>query len=94
MNNFVTSRIQNRVGFILLDRPKALHSLSLNMIRSITRTLLDWKNDPAVHAVCIHASGERAFCAGGDIRFFYDVAAQHRRVTVRCWKIFLLKNMP
>lgn len=73
MNNFVTSRIQNRTGFILLDRPKALNSLSLEMIRSITRTLLDWKNNPAVQAVCIHGSHERAFCAGGDIRFFYDV---------------------
>ena len=75
MNNFVTTRIQNRIGFILLDRPKALNSLSLEMIRDITRTLLDWREDPAVRSICIHGSHERAFCAGGDIRFFYDVGS-------------------
>ena len=72
MNNFVTARIHNRIGFITLDRPKALNSLSLEMIRAITQTLLDWKQNPAIAAVLIHASHERAFCAGGDIRFFHE----------------------
>ena len=72
MTDFISSRIQNRTGFIMLDRPKALNSLSLDMIRSITRTLLDWQDNPQVLAVCIYGSHERAFCAGGDIRFFYD----------------------
>jgi enoyl-CoA hydratase/carnithine racemase len=73
MTDFILTRIQNQIGFITLDRPKALNSLSLDMIRSITQTLLKWKSDDAVRAVFIHGSHERAFCAGGDIRFFYDV---------------------
>jgi len=76
MSNFVITRIHNHIGFITLDRPKALNSLSLEMIRSITQTLLDWKDSPHVHAVFIHGSHERAFCAGGDIRFFYDVGTK------------------
>ena len=73
MSNFVLTRIQRNTGFITLDRPKALNSLSLEMIRAITQTLLAWKDDDNVHQVVIHGSHERAFCAGGDIRFFYDV---------------------
>jgi enoyl-CoA hydratase/carnithine racemase len=73
MTNFVLTRTQNHIGFITLDRPKALNSLSLDMIRAITKALLGWKDDPDVHSVFIHSSHERAFCAGGDIRFFYDV---------------------
>lgn len=73
MSNFVLTRIQNQIGFITLDRPKALNSLSLDMIRAITTTLMQWQRDDAVRAVCILGSQERAFCAGGDIRFFYDV---------------------
>jgi enoyl-CoA hydratase/carnithine racemase len=73
MNNHVLSVIQNRIGFITLDRPKALNSLSLEMVRSITALLLQWKDSEEVAAVVIHSSSEKAFCAGGDIRFFYDV---------------------
>lgn len=73
MTNFVLTKIQNHIGFITLDRPKALNSLSLDMIRKITATLLGWRDNDQVRAVFIHSSHERAFCAGGDIRFFYDV---------------------
>jgi enoyl-CoA hydratase/carnithine racemase len=73
MSNHILSSIQNRIGFITLDRPKALNSLSLEMVRSITSILLEWKNNDEVTAVFIHSSSEKAFCAGGDIRFFYDV---------------------
>lgn len=73
MSEFVRTSIQNHIGFITLDRPKALNSLSLDMVRAITSTLLQWKDDADVRAVFIHSSSEKAFCAGGDIRFFYDV---------------------
>ena len=63
---------KRRTGLLTLDRPKALNSLSLAMIRSLTSALLDWRDDPAIGAVVIRSSSERAFCAGGDIRFFYD----------------------
>ncbi len=35
-----------------------------------------WRDNPDVQAVMIHSSSEKAFCAGGDIRFFYDVGTQ------------------
>ena len=73
MTNFIQTRTQNHIGFITLDRPKALNSLSLGMIRTITKALRDWKEDASIQAVVIHSSHERAFCAGGDIRYFYDV---------------------
>lgn len=72
MTDFVKLSIKNRTGFIMLDRPKALNSLSLDMIRTITQALLSWRDDDAIRAVVIHSSSERAFCAGGDIRFFHE----------------------
>ena len=72
MSEHVHTSISNGTGFITLDRPKALNSLSLTMLRDITAALLAWRDDTTIAAVVIRASSEKAFCAGGDIRFFYD----------------------
>jgi enoyl-CoA hydratase len=53
---------------ITLNRPKALNALSLEMIRAITPALKAAATDPAVKFVLIEGTGERAFCAGGDVR--------------------------
>ena len=77
----ITSR-DGRVGRILLNRPKALNALDLPMIRACTRTLHAWADDPHVHAVVIAGAGERAFCAGGDIRALRDRQAGGDRASV------------
>ncbi|CAN7247157.1 enoyl-CoA hydratase/isomerase family protein [Duganella sp. LjRoot269] len=73
MSEYVHTSVGNGTGTITLDRPKALNSLSLAMVRDITQALLAWRDDTSVAAVVIRSSSEKAFCAGGDIRFFYDV---------------------
>lgn len=72
MSEFIQTEVRNHIAHIILDRPKALNSLSLDMIRTITEALLAWKEDESVRAVVIRSTSERALCAGGDIRFFYD----------------------
>lgn len=73
MSEYVLTRVANGTGVITLDRPKALNSLSLDMVRALTTVLRDWSDDAAVQAVVITSSSEKALCAGGDIRFFHDV---------------------
>jgi enoyl-CoA hydratase len=68
-----------RVGRILLDRPDALNALDLPMIRACQRSLDSWREDPLVHAVVIEGAGDRAFCAGGDIRAIHKHAASGDR---------------
>lgn len=76
MEHEVLFNLSNGLARITLNRPKALNSLSLAMIRAITAQLLAWREDDAVQAVFIHSSSEKAFCAGGDIRFFYEVGTK------------------
>ena len=66
--------IDGRVGRIRLNRPKALNALDLGMIRVIADRLQAWADTPSVHAVVIEGEGERAFCAGGDIRAIRTMA--------------------
>lgn len=72
MSQWVNTERCQHLGVITLDRPKALNSLSLDMVRALTATLLAWRDDAQIAAVLIKSSHPRAFCAGGDIRFFYE----------------------
>lgn len=67
MSEHITTRTQGRVGHISLNRPKALHALTLDMCHAMSAALREWEDDDAVEVVMIdHAQG-RGFCAGGDI---------------------------
>ncbi|MEN3291805.1 MAG: hypothetical protein V7642_1058 [Burkholderiales bacterium] len=72
MTEHIQTEIKNHIGFLVLDRPKALNSLSLHMVRAIAQTLRAWRDSPVVNAVVIKSTSEKAFCAGGDIRFFHE----------------------
>ncbi len=61
-----------KIGEVVLNRPKALNSLTLEMCQQLALQLQQWQDDLSVFAVVIRGEGDRAFCAGGDIRAIYD----------------------
>lgn len=63
-----------RLGRIVLNRPKVLNALSARQYHDITACLVRWESDPEVAVILIEGEGERAFCAGGDIRMVWDAA--------------------
>jgi enoyl-CoA hydratase/carnithine racemase len=65
-------RHDGRAGRILMNRPGALNALDLDMIRGFTLALSRFRDDPHVHVVVVEGAGDRAFCAGGDIRALRD----------------------
>ncbi|WP_084396687.1 enoyl-CoA hydratase/isomerase family protein [Henriciella aquimarina] len=73
----VLARKQGKAGRLTLNRPKALHSLNLDMCKRMTDALDDWSDDPDVELVIVdHAPGTRGFCAGGDIRMLAESGAK------------------
>jgi enoyl-CoA hydratase len=74
MSEHVTATTQGRIGRIVLDRQRALNALDAGMIAAIGAALEGWREAPDVHAVTIEGAGDRAFCAGGDIRAVRDAA--------------------
>ena len=74
----VVSEKVGPIGFITLNRPKALNALSLSMVRELTHVLRGFEGDADVLAVVIRGSNKEgpfgAFCAGGDIRYFHQAA--------------------
>ncbi|MBD9393838.1 enoyl-CoA hydratase/isomerase family protein [Acidovorax sp. ACV01] len=76
----IVSEVRGQIGFITLNRPRALNALSLGMVRDLMGILLAWQNDARVLAVAIRGSNKEgpfgAFCAGGDIRFLHQAGSQ------------------
>jgi enoyl-CoA hydratase/carnithine racemase len=70
---------QGAAGLVTLNRPQALNALTLDMVRALRRALDAWADDPRVTRVVVTGAGERAFCAGGDIRRLYDLGRAGRR---------------
>lgn len=64
----------NDWGVITLNRPEALNALTWEMVKAMRAKLIEWERSPAIKAVLVKGAGERAFCAGGDIRWLYDNA--------------------
>ncbi|MDP3675292.1 MAG: enoyl-CoA hydratase/isomerase family protein [Novosphingobium sp.] len=83
MTDEILSRREGAAGILSLNRPKAIHALTLDMVHAMTAALIEWRSDPAVGAVVIdHAEG-RGFCAGGDIAFLRNSAVTDGGVSGR-----------
>ncbi len=70
---------RGRAGRITLNRPGALNALTHAMIRDMTRALNEWRDDPDIGWVIVDGAGERAFCAGADIRALHALGTGGRR---------------
>jgi len=64
----VLFNVEGSAGVITLNRPQVLNALTFNMVREMDRQLIAWANDPAIKTVMITGAGDKAFCAGGDIK--------------------------
>jgi enoyl-CoA hydratase len=60
------------LAIVTINRPQALNALTLDNYRRIDPALRAWRADPSVHAVVVRGAGDRAFCAGGDVRAVYE----------------------
>ena len=71
----ILTRVSSGVGIITLNRPKALHALNRAMCEAMIEALQAWRDDETVQSILIDHSGERGFCAGGDIRMIAESGA-------------------
>lgn len=62
--------VQHRAGLLalVLNRPRVLNTLNLEMIRLLRRALDEALADDGVRLVVLAGAGDRGFCAGGDLK--------------------------
>jgi enoyl-CoA hydratase len=64
--------VEGKAGVVTLNRERALNALTVNMVRELDAQLRAWESDDRVQRIVIEGVGDKAFCAGGDIRQLYE----------------------
>jgi enoyl-CoA hydratase len=88
----VVSRVENGIGVVTLNRPKAINALNQTMIDGLGAVLTAWERDAAIDAVVLCGAGERGLCAGGDVLAIYHSARADGVEARRFWRDEYLMN--
>jgi enoyl-CoA hydratase len=91
-SNEVLTRVDNGIGLITLNRPKAINSLNQTMVELLSSVLIRWARDDEVRAVVLSGAGERGLCAGGDVVAIYHSARKDGVEARRFWRDEYLLN--
>ncbi|MEK5484969.1 MULTISPECIES: enoyl-CoA hydratase [unclassified Lysinibacillus] len=60
--------LEGSIGLITLTRPEAANAMSVQLLRELSDMLDQINGDPAVRVVLLTGAGEKAFCAGADLK--------------------------
>jgi enoyl-CoA hydratase len=72
MDALILTEIRNQIAFLTINRPQQLNALNKDTIEALHNALAAADADPAVGAIILTGSGEKAFVAGADIKEFAD----------------------
>ena len=88
----------NAIAHVTLNRPQALNAFSVQMRDDLYEVLSAIKADDEVRVVVFKGAGEKAFCAGADLREFLTapsaVKARRIRAVRDLWRLFLSIPQP
>lgn len=68
MKNILIEKKDNAVVWLTINRPDAMNALNLETLAELTDAFRELATDNSVRAVLLTGAGDRAFCAGGDIK--------------------------
>jgi enoyl-CoA hydratase/carnithine racemase len=100
MDGFETVIYEKRqsVAYVTLNRPQALNAFSVQMRDDLYEVLSAIKADDEVRVVIIRGAGDKAFCAGADLKEFLTapsaVKARRIRAVRDLWRLFLSMPQP
>lgn len=71
------------IAVITLNRPEAANSLSKQMIQDLRKVLQELKAERAIRVIVLTGAGDKAFCAGADLKERQGMSESETKETVR-----------
>jgi len=59
---------KNKIAYITLNRPEARNAMDFEMYEQLSKAWIDVRDDPDVWVAIITGAGDKAFCAGADLK--------------------------
>ncbi|PYF05974.1 enoyl-CoA hydratase [Ureibacillus chungkukjangi] len=82
MTKFVKVEVQDGVALIMFTRAEAANSLSIQLLHEINETLEAIHYDRSIRAVIVTGDGDKAFCAGADLKERKGMNEEETRKTI------------
>ena len=60
---------KDRIAYITINRPEVLNAISGPTGDELVRVFCDFRDDPDLHIAILTGAGDRAFCAGADLKW-------------------------
>ena len=74
---------EDGIGYVTLNRPEALNAYNIRMRDELYEVLLAIRDDDEVRVVIFKGAGEKAFCAGGDVKGQHIIGHIHMPIVVK-----------
>lgn len=68
---------KGRIAFLTINRPERRNALSFEAFGLLAKAWLDFRDDPDLWVAIITGAGDKAFCAGGDLKEFIPMVTQN-----------------
>ena len=69
---------EDRIAIFTINRPEVMNAMSMEAINELHQVMVDFRDDPELWVGIITGAGERAFCAGADIKDTIPFMKEHR----------------
>ena len=79
MEQEVLYDVTDHVAYITINRPERRNALNISATTELVRRFCAAGEDPDVWAVLLTGAGDKAFCAGGDLKEFDELARNGAR---------------
>ncbi|MEZ8194304.1 enoyl-CoA hydratase/isomerase family protein [Vibrio cortegadensis] len=78
---------KHSVGIATLENEASLNALTFDMLVQLKDQLDLWKYDPKIVCILLQGAGEKAFCAGGDVRTMHNVMRDESKADAQAFCI-------
>jgi enoyl-CoA hydratase/carnithine racemase len=79
----VQFRKEGQIGILTLDRPEVYNCLNLETLQTMRRLIADIALDREIRALIVTGAGDKAFCAGADLKERRTMSEQQVQLFVR-----------
>lgn len=98
MSDVVLTERRGGIALLILNRPEALNSITRELARGVAGGLIALDADPDVRGIVLTGAGDRAFCAGVDLKEARDIKVAEVEewfgLVCNCYKQILLTEKP